>query len=67
MHMVRLRETNALCRELVEVGRDGLRVAITSQMRADILATDPEDIRPICRRGGGCHEQKQQDSEAAHG
>ena len=37
---------NALCGELVQVRRRGIRVAVTAERRADVLGADPDDVRP---------------------
>ena len=52
MHVVRLREANALRGELVKVRRNGLRISVTPEMRTDVFATDPQDVRSIVRQSG---------------
>ena len=45
-------EADALGRQPVEVRRLGERVAVAAEVRAVVLAGDPEDVRPIGRGGG---------------
>jgi hypothetical protein len=40
-----MREQSAFSRELVEIWRCGRGVTITAQLRADIFATDPDNVR----------------------
>ncbi len=48
-----MRVTNAFAGQLVQVRSDRVRVAVTTQMRADVLARNPNDVwLPV----GGCRD-----------
>ena len=38
---------HAFPRELIKMRRDGIRVAVTTQMRADVFRRKPKNVRPI--------------------
>jgi hypothetical protein len=52
---------SALFRQFVEIGRDGVWIAETSDVSTDVFSRDPEDVRSIgseCRRGDAGEKKK---------
>jgi len=45
-----VRVADALLRQTIQMGGDGVLVAVTTQVGAHVFAGDPEDVRPF----GGC-------------
>ena len=45
---IRVGVTHTLGRKGIDVRRYGVTISIAAQVRADVLATDPEDVWPLC-------------------
>ena len=57
-----MREAHALFGEAIEVRRDGMRIAIAAEMRADVLGGEPENVGPGLRclhEGSECQSEDQ--------
>ena len=59
-------ETHALRRKPIELRRPRLRIAIAAQIRAVVLARDPENIRPVGGAKGGDENADNGEEEANH-
>jgi hypothetical protein len=53
-------------RETIDMGSDGIRIAIAAQVGSVILTRQPENVGPVCRSGAEGNHKKGDNTQGAH-